>query len=169
MDYKYIEQLLDRYWAAETTVEEEQILRTFFRQADMPASLARYKDLFAYEQDQSLEGLGDDFDQKVLSQIEDKPVVVQARRISLTRSLRPLFQAAASVAIIVLVGIGAQHSFNKANSGTWDYNPASYQDTYSNEQQAYHVLENGLEMFQNTAAVDSLKKGQPAAKDKLGK
>ena len=29
MDYKYIEQLLDRYFSAETTLEEERILRTF--------------------------------------------------------------------------------------------------------------------------------------------
>ena len=27
MDYKYIEQLLERYWNGETTVEEEDILR----------------------------------------------------------------------------------------------------------------------------------------------
>ena len=29
MDYKYIEQLLERYWACDTSVEEEQILRAF--------------------------------------------------------------------------------------------------------------------------------------------
>ena len=32
MDYKYIEQLMDRYWECETSLEEEQILRTFFSQ-----------------------------------------------------------------------------------------------------------------------------------------
>ena len=30
MDYKYINQLLDRYWKCETSLEEEEILRTFF-------------------------------------------------------------------------------------------------------------------------------------------
>ena len=30
MDYKYIEQLLERYWNCETSLEEEQILRSFF-------------------------------------------------------------------------------------------------------------------------------------------
>ena len=29
MDYKYIEQLLDRYFRAETTLQEEQILKAF--------------------------------------------------------------------------------------------------------------------------------------------
>ena len=31
MDYKYIEQLLERYWNCETSLEEEQILRAFFQ------------------------------------------------------------------------------------------------------------------------------------------
>ena len=30
MDYKYIEQLLERYWQCETTLQEENILRAFF-------------------------------------------------------------------------------------------------------------------------------------------
>lgn len=37
MDYKYIEQLLERYWNCETSVEEEQILRIFFQQKELPA------------------------------------------------------------------------------------------------------------------------------------
>jgi hypothetical protein len=28
MDYKYIKQLLDRYWKGETSLEEEKILKT---------------------------------------------------------------------------------------------------------------------------------------------
>lgn len=49
MDYKYIEQLLERYWQAETTLEEEEILRTFFCQKDLPAEMQQYAPLFAYE------------------------------------------------------------------------------------------------------------------------
>lgn len=39
MDYKYIKQLLERYWRCETSLEEEKILRTFFSQKDVPAEL----------------------------------------------------------------------------------------------------------------------------------
>ena len=50
MDYKYIEQLLERYWNCETSLEEEDILRTFFSQKDIPAELLPYQALFAYGQ-----------------------------------------------------------------------------------------------------------------------
>ena len=46
MDYKYIEQLLERYWEGETTLQEEAILRTFFNQEDVPAGLMKYKSFF---------------------------------------------------------------------------------------------------------------------------
>ena len=36
MDYVYIEQLIDRYFEAATTIEEERILRAFFSQRDVP-------------------------------------------------------------------------------------------------------------------------------------
>ena len=49
MDYKYIEQLLERYWQCETSLQEESILRSFFSQEEVPAELQQYKALFTYE------------------------------------------------------------------------------------------------------------------------
>ena len=43
MDYKYITQLLERYWNCTTSLEEEQILKAFFSQDDIPAELLKYK------------------------------------------------------------------------------------------------------------------------------
>ena len=42
MDYKYIEQLLDSYFEAETNLEEENILRAFFAQENIPSHLRKY-------------------------------------------------------------------------------------------------------------------------------
>ena len=74
MDYKYIEQLLERYWNCETSLEEEQILRSFFRQKEVPAHLLRYKQLFAYQDVEKEKGLGDDFDTRILTRIESQPL-----------------------------------------------------------------------------------------------
>ena len=69
MDYKYIEQLLERYWECETTPQEERILKAFFSQEQVPAQLQRYKSLFVYEQEQAQLHLGADFDERVLAAI----------------------------------------------------------------------------------------------------
>ena len=80
MDYKYIEQLLERYWQCETSLEEESELRAFFSKGEIPAHLLQYKDLFVYQQVQRETGLGEDFDARILAQVE--PPVVKARRLT---------------------------------------------------------------------------------------
>ena len=107
MDYKYIEQLLERYWEGETTLQEESILRTFFSQPDsqeIPENLRKYQALFRYEL-QKEEPLGEDFDARILEQIGEAPV---AKTVSLKDRLMPLFKAAAIVAIVLTLGNAAQ-------------------------------------------------------------
>ena len=107
MDYKYIEQLLERYLLCETSLEEERILRTFFSQENVPVRLMPYKDLFTYER-QSLEDerLDEDFDRRMLEMVGED--TVKARTISLTERLKPLFKAAAIVAIFLTLGNAMQ-------------------------------------------------------------
>ena len=106
MDYKYIEQLLERYWQCETTLQEETILRSFFAQQEVPVWLLKYKALFdATTQKET--PLGEDFDKRILS-LTEKRKAVKARTISLTQRLMPLFKAAAVVAIVLTLGNAAQ-------------------------------------------------------------
>ena len=51
-DYKYIEQLLERYWECQTTLEEESILRTFFAQDEIPMHLLPYRQLFIAQKEE---------------------------------------------------------------------------------------------------------------------
>ena len=108
MDYKYIEQLLERYWNAETTLEEENILRTFFCQKDIPAEMEPLRPLFMAD---ACESLDDDFDARILAMIDEKPQTEKAQRVTLTQRLMPLFKAAAVVAIILTLGNAAQRAF----------------------------------------------------------
>lgn len=127
MDYKYIEQLVDRYFDGETTLEEEQILRSFFRQENVPTQLKAYQDLFRYEDKAGKLELGEDFDAKILEAIGQP--VVKARSISLKVRLQPFYRAAAIVAIILTVGNAAQRSFTaneEEMTGT-----ESYTSTYT--------------------------------------
>lgn len=111
MDYRYIDQLLERYWKCETSLEEEQILRSFFCQTDIPAEYRRYRSLFVYEQTQpKTETLGEDFDER-MERIIDAPVIVKAHIVPLRQRLAPLFKAAALVAVILTLSNAAQFSF----------------------------------------------------------
>jgi hypothetical protein len=134
MDYKYIEQLLERYWACETTLQEESILRSFFSQEDIPAELCQYKALFDYEL-QKDEVLGDDFDNRILEMIgeEEKP---KAKVVTLTSRLMPLFKAAAIVAIILTLVNAAQAPWNYG----WDNPKDEYAKFHQQQQDTVNIL-----------------------------
>ena len=108
MDYKYIEQLLERYWECQTTLEEEAILRAFFAQDSVPVELLPYRQLFLAEHDEQANvKLGDDFDQRMMD-IIDNQQPVKARTITLSQRLRPLWRAAAIVAVVITLGTAMQ-------------------------------------------------------------
>ena len=128
MDYKYIEQLLERYWQCETTLQEESILRSFFSQDDVPTELEQYKALFAMQQQEP--ELGDDFDARILAMVgqDEKP---KAKVVTLTSRLMPLFRAAAVVAIILTLGNAAQAPWDRG----WD----DPKDAYAKFQQMHEA------------------------------
>lgn len=143
MDYKYIEQLLDCYWRCETSLEEEKILRTFFRQEEIPAHLLPYQDLFHYEEEQQQAKLSNDFDARIMKKIS-RPVV-QATRRTFISQLRPLFRAAAIVIIVLSIGSAIQYSLGMTDKS--DYNYDSYVDTYNDPQVAYDEVSSALMML----------------------
>ena len=153
MDYKYINQLLERYWNCETSLEEEGILRAFFSQKDVPAELRQYQPLFAYQQLEAKEKhLGADFDNRLLAMIEeDEPIKVKARTITLTQRLKPLFKAAAVVAIFLTLGNAAQESFQTQQPSTTGM-------------AGYNKVEKGASVaLRDSAAIDTIKPvGAPA-------
>ncbi|MCE2616893.1 hypothetical protein [Phocaeicola oris] len=144
MDYKYIEQLVERYWNGETSLEEEQILRAFFRQKEIPTSLLCYKVIFAYEDREKQKGLGDDFDAKILEKIEIP--TIKAKRLTLRSRLMPLMKAAAMVAVVMLIGMIAEHSMDKQGE-SMIYVHDEYSETSSEPEVA----------VQQTAPEDSVK------------
>ena len=154
MDYKYINQLLERYWNCETSLEEEGILRAFFSQKDVPAELRQYQPLFAYQQLEAKEKhLSADFDNRLLAMIEeDEPIKVKARTITLTQRLKPLFKAAAVVAIFLTLGNAAQESFQTQQPSTTGV-------------AGYNKVEKGASVaLRDSAAIDTIKPvGAPAA------
>jgi hypothetical protein len=160
MDYKEIQQLLERYWRCETSLEEESQLRDFFTHSEVPASLLPYKDLFVYEQKQQTEHLGDDFDARILAKVEAP--VVKAKRLTLVSRFKPLFRAAAVVAAFLMLGNVAQRTIFQNDA--LDYNYNNYRDTYDDPNVAYKkvssaliILSQEINKSQNQNPADSIK------------
>ncbi len=125
MDYKYIEQLLESYFACTTTLQEEQILRSFFSQEDVPGHLAQYTDLFNYEASAKEDTLGENFDERMMALIGGQQTTdngkgkrgqraTAPRIIKLaTRHFAPFFKAAAVVAMALTIGRAAEHAIGE--------------------------------------------------------
>ena len=121
MDYKYIEQLLENYFACTTTLQEEQILRSFFSQEDVPGHLVQYAELFQYATAAKEDTLGEDFDQRMMARIEateEKATMTEekpkARIVKMTtRHFAPFFKAAAVVAMALTIGRAAEHAIGE--------------------------------------------------------
>lgn len=135
MDYKYIEQLLDRYWNCETSVEEEQILRIFFQQKELPTHLRRYRSLFTYQEEAAGMKLGDDFDKGVLAEIE-RPVV-KARKLTLYSRFMPLFKAAAMMLLLFTLGGVVKHATEEGGTSGIVYVHDQFENRQETPQVAY--------------------------------
>ena len=148
MDYKYINQLLERYWRCETSLEEEDILRAFFSLDEVPAELLPYKALFRYEEQQAkMEVLGEEFDEKILAATEGQ-TPVKARIITMPQRLKPLFKAAAVVAIILTLGNAMQVPFARQNA-----DPISSYDGYERPE-----IDKGTSVaMSDSAVIDTMK------------
>ncbi|MEX2233295.1 MAG: hypothetical protein WD824_14125 [Cyclobacteriaceae bacterium] len=70
MDSEKIDELLNKYWNCETSLEEEQQLQTHFREAQVPEQLKETAALFRYFDDQKEKSLTDvSFDRNVIRNI----------------------------------------------------------------------------------------------------
>jgi len=70
MDTQYIESLLEKFWNAETTEQEEQALKTFFQQPNIDPSLVYARPFFvALDEDQSTTP---DLTESIISRLVEK-------------------------------------------------------------------------------------------------
>ena len=158
MDYKYIEQLLSRYFEATATLKEEQILKAFFAQDDeeLPEALRRYKPLFEVMEKGDV--LGTDFDDRILSLLHPQ----KARIISLQERFRPLLRAAAVVAVILTLSTAINQSFRDDNVWTDEDQIAHYQDEIRKAALAaatadsVHLYSEGIGIKADSLAADTM-------------
>lgn len=168
MDYRYIEQLLKQYWQCETTVEEEQILRSFFGQQDVPAHLAQYAPLFAAQKEAAAERMPLDFEARLQRALDRESVASSqakprhTRLRILRRRLSPMLQAAAIVAVCLTIGNAAEHALNSSPADSQAEDTPAVETTYMRSSQVAETLRPANQRSEATAVVTA-----PATVDSL--
>jgi hypothetical protein len=135
MDSKRIEELLNRYWKCETSLQEEQLLREYFNGDHVDDTLKENIPLFKFFQHQRNESVEDvGFDDKVVSKIET-PIK--------TRSVSWLYNAvriAAGVLVLVTAMWFVRSEIRKST-------PQEVVDTYDDPHLALEETKKALLMI----------------------
>lgn len=146
MDYRRIEDLLEKYWSCETSVEEEEELRVFFTKQKVPESLSRFKTLFIYQKKEKEAGLNKAFDQKI------------QEKIGKNTQRRFLFFGQIVAGILLLAGIAGLFYITSQRPTSWS------SDTF-------HTPEEALSQVKQTLTLVSrqINKGQQKAEQSIEK
>lgn len=146
MNYNNVKQMLNRFYAGETSPEEEGQLKRFFASDDVPESLRVDQLMFQSLQVASSEpSLGAAFDEKVLTQIEQKPV-----RKRIVRWSYAVAGLAAGVLILISLWMGG--FLTSQPYGTIDNPQLAFAQTRAALQKVSKNLNKGLNPVKTAAA-----------------
>lgn len=134
MDSKQIEQLLEKYWSCETTLEEEKALREYFSREQIADGLKESASLFQYFEQQRQQKISDvSFDTTLTRKIQ--PAQGKMRSL-LMSSLR----IAAGVSVVVA-------SFWLVRTQMRDDAPQEVTDTFNDPQKAFEETKKALQLI----------------------
>lgn len=141
----HIDTLLERYWNCETTLSEEQELRDFFSQNNLPAAWQPYAPLFAYTRGEQSVSLSEGFDERLKKAME-KEKAGNKEYITI-RIFAPLLRVAAS--LLLIVGLGISIFFiTRQNNNPWFVE--TYDDPNAAIKDASYALEKLSHALQTT-------------------
>lgn len=151
MDYKNINHLLEKYWEGETSLQEEETIKQYFNNGSIAPELEQYQPLFQFLKEEQDVMISDDFEKRLLEQIENEPQIKEAR----VRKL-PWMTAIRSIAAVGILLLGAffifQNSQDTVEKDVW----AEYE--IQDEQQAIEATKAALALLSG-----KMKKGSKKA------
>ena len=125
MELAKIEKLIEKYLEAETTLKEEQILKNYFSNNEVPSHLESYKKMFAYFDSSSLD--------------------VSEKRISLPKNKSIISWLAVAAIAVFFVSV-----FSIQQSGINEQREAEL--AYMETQKALNLISNSLNKGNNAIA-----------------
>jgi hypothetical protein len=135
MDSNKIEELLKKYWNCETSLEEEQQLKEYFKYGQVPEQWKDTAALFQYFDMSKKKSLDDTaFDGKVLSKVN----VPKGRIVKLVYNT---MRIAAGIAVLVAAGWFVREELRDDNTQT------AVEDTYDDPKLAFEETKKALMMI----------------------
>lgn len=135
MDSNRIEALLKKYWDCETSLEEEQQLREYFKGKEIPEQLKETAALFQYFEHQKKQELTDSaFDNEVLKKVKAPK---RGKVVSLAYNA---MRIAAGVAVLVTATYLVRNEIRKDT-------PQAAVDTYDDPKLAFEETKKALMMI----------------------
>lgn len=130
-DYKHIEKLLERFYNAETSETEEQMLKDFFFNEEVPSHLQTEKEIFLQLYKANIpEGM-----EKHLGKLIDEWEFSEKRTPKKSRTFHLQWIASIAASLLLLVGM------------SWYASKPKQQDTCATPEEAYAHTEKALLLF----------------------
>jgi len=140
MDYHRIKDIIDRFWRGETNLEEENLLKDYFRYNDnSPEEFEDTAEYFRYIEEESKIELGDDFDLEIMSKIK-------ALETKKPFKIWPILLAACVTLLLGLVAYNMMDSSKPMNQAPILVEE-EFEDTYDNPEEAYENVRAALMMM----------------------
>ncbi|HEY3405961.1 MAG TPA: hypothetical protein VGK59_21395 [Ohtaekwangia sp.] len=135
MDSKRIDELLNKYWNAETSLEEEQQLREYFTGSNIPEHLKETASLFRYFESNKKKSLNDiAFDGNMISHVN------APKRSKMARLVYNTMRIAAGVAVLMVATWFIRDEIRKST-------PQALVDTYDDPKLAFEETKKALQMI----------------------
>jgi hypothetical protein len=133
MDSNRIEELLNKYWECETSLEEEQQLKEYFRGGNIPEHMKETAALFRYFEEHKKKSLNDSsFDGRVMSNVNPKGKMVKLFYNSM--------RIAAGVSVLVVATWFVRKEIREST-------PQAVVDTYDDPKLAFEETKKALMMI----------------------
>lgn len=141
MEFNKVRELLDRYWDGTSTLEEEEVLRSFFSRniANLPADLKEAQPLFGYFAAER------DMPMPVFPDIE---IAVSQTQTPVRPVKQMIWQHWMKYAAMLLVAVGIGYASRQAQTKQTRINVSlSEKDTYDDPEKAFAVTQKALQLL----------------------
>lgn len=158
MDYNQLETLIKKYWDCETSLEEEERLREWFRTHEVPERFKETAKLFSYFDEQKQKATDKQFDARVVKNLELKS---KGRTVTLWQTS---LKIAAGIAVVAAAFFFVRKDLIEKHNLTEIDDP---QKALEETRKAFMMISKGFSIAEeNTKKINVLNEAEDKVKEK---